>query len=70
MQMRRKVRDMIWEFPHFLQGILVGFISLYERMEVSLLFRPAVEILHFFLPFSFLLPVQGKVRGLLAQLLC
>lgn len=70
MQMRRKVRDMMWEFPHFLQGILVGFISFYERMEVSLLFRPAVVILYFFLPFSFLLPVQGKVRGLLAQLLC
>ena len=76
MPMRQKVRDMMWEFPHFLQSALVDFLSLYERIEVSLLFHPAVEILHFFFfpsvsfTFSFLLPVQGKVRGLLAQLLC
>ena len=55
--MRQKVRDMMWEFPHFLQSALVDFLSLYERIEVSLLFHPAVEILHFFFFLQFLLPL-------------
>lgn len=80
MQVRRKVRDMMWEFPHFFAECPGWFhISVPEIGSQPVIPPSSGDFTLFFFPsvffylsftFSFLLPVQGKVRGLLVQLLC
>lgn len=62
----RTVRGRLFFFSRCLY-----FIRLCDRVEISLLFSPALGIFHlsFFLS-VFFLPVQSKVRRLPTQLLC